>query len=120
MRSVFFENCQIIHPDLEVADRVIPQDKKLSLHIQMDFHLIDMTAIEVLELDQAFYRANLDKFGKDMQNLKHLSIDHKSGTDIEIFKAVNKLPELVVLDCFRVYQKLPASCNKVYSLSRLI
>ena len=58
----------------------------------MDFHLIDMTAIEILELDQAFYRANLDKFGKDLQNLKHLSIDHTSGTDIEIFKAVNKLP----------------------------
>ena len=66
MRSVFFENCQIIHPDLEIADRAKPLDKKLSLHILMDFHLIDMTAIEILELDQAFYRANLDKFGKDL------------------------------------------------------
>ena len=93
----------MVHPDFDQPDRVIPLDKKLSLNIQIESSLIAMQEIEVLELDQTFYKQNLDKFGPELQKLKHLSIDHKAGTDQEIFKAVNKLPETLVLDNFKVF-----------------
>ena len=93
----------MVHPDFDLPDRVIPLDKKLSLNIQIESSLIAMQEIQVLELDQTFYRQNLDKFGPELQKLKHLSIDHKAGTDQEIFKAISKLPETLVLDNFKVF-----------------
>ena len=53
----------MVHPDFDQPDRVIPLAKKLSLNIQIESSLIAMREIEVLELDQTFYKQNLDKFG---------------------------------------------------------
>ena len=98
----------------------MPLDKKLSLNIKMDSHLIAMQEIEVLDLDQPFYSQNIEKFGPDLGKLKHLSIDHRNGTDIELFKAVNRLPGLHILESFKVFNKLPPSGSRSYSATLLI
>lgn len=92
----------------------------MNINIALSSNLFKEKELVKLGLLQKTYLANLKQFGKELRDIKELSIDHADNEDIDIFKALqylneelDKSPELkeqgiirplVYLDEFRIFQ----------------
>jgi len=74
-----------------------------------------------LELHQSTFHHNLSVFGKELTNLKELTIDHHGSTDLRLFKSLELLPDLITLNVFRVFHKVQNSGSfRTYSISSIV